>query len=296
MFSPRLRDALLLTFTQCIGRYDTSLNYMEGPFRGNELWNLADETLRKRSDEYHGFRFQAAENASDRVRQYFARASDAGFVDAMDLAVAIVAACAEGLHRETGEYELHQFRISLSASAALEQMDELLRSEGTVFRIGDGSIFVSTDDFTHQEAVMPALHALSHPGFENALREFHEALAHHRSGEFGDVLTKANHAFESTMKVIATKMNWAYAETDTASKLIAVMVSNGLFPSMRESALGALRTLLKSDLPALRNKTPSAGHGAGTRRADVPESIATYAITVAAANIRLLVTEWRRLS
>jgi hypothetical protein len=42
-------------------------------------------------------------------------------------------------------------------------------------------------------------------------------------------------------------------------------------------------------VPTLRNKTPSAGHGAGTRSAAVPEPIATYAIVASAANIRLLV-------
>jgi len=62
---------------------------------------------------------------------------------------------------------------------------------------------------------------------------------------------------------------------------------------MRESALAGLRTVLESDLPTLRNKTPKAGHGAGTRSADAPEAIATYAVTVAAANIRLLVAEWK---
>jgi len=62
---------------------------------------------------------------------------------------------------------------------------------------------------------------------------------------------------------------------------------------MRESALNGLRTMLESDVPTLRNRTTKAGHGAGTRSVEVPESIAIYAITVAAANIRLLISEWR---
>lgn len=212
----------------------------------------------------------------------------------MRSAVAIIHAVADQHHRSIDGYEQRQFGITLSGADALRQMDELLRTNGTVFRIVDGRVVISTDDFTFEEAIVPALHVLGLPGFENALREFHEALAHHRMGEYADALTKSNHAFESTMKVIASQSGWDYSEGDTANKLVAIMLNEGLFPPMLESALNGLRTMLQSGVPTMRNKTPSAGHGAGTRIANVPESSATYAITVTAASIRLLITEWRR--
>ena len=95
------------------------------------------------------------------------------------------------------------------------------------------------------------------------------------------------------MKVIAGKMRWPYEQTATAKKIIDVMMANGLVPVMRDPSLKALVTVLESDLPTLRNKMPSAGHGAGESQDVIPETVAAYASNVAAANIRLLVESYR---
>jgi hypothetical protein len=125
-------------------------------------------------------------------------------------------------------------------------------------------------------------------GFANARAEFHSALAHYRKGKFTAVLANANHGFESTMKIIASKTSRPFNETDTAAKLVNVMIINGLCPPMRQAALTGLRTMLESDVPTLRNKAPSSGHGAETKTPTVPVPIATYAIGASAANIWLL--------
>lgn len=273
----------------CIGRYDDSINYLHGSYGGNRLWAYISQTLLKTSDEYYNFPQKRGANAFERVYAFFHGSSDEGLIDALDLSAFTIDAAVDTLHQQTDNYDLGQAGVSLSAKSALAQIDDLLRRNGTIYRIVQNQVVVSTEDFTHEEATVPALQALTEPGFENALREFHAALANYRNRQYADALTKASHAFESTMKVIATKMRWTFNETDTASKLVSVMVSNGLVPQMRESALNGLRTMLESDVPTLRNKTPSAGHGAGARNAAIPEPIATYAIVASAANIRLLV-------
>lgn len=142
--------------------------------------------------------------------------------------------------------------------------------------------------------MIPALYRLSERGFENAAREFDEALNAYKAGRFADVLTKANHAFESTMKVIAGKMGWKCEPTGTAKHLIKVMIDNGLLAKMRQSALAHLQGLLESEAPALRNKTPSAGHGAGeATNPDVPEYLAGFGIQTVAANINLLIDAYK---
>jgi hypothetical protein len=288
-FSARLRDALFLTIRSCIGSYDESHNYVSGSYAGNDYWKYIDRELFTKSDEYHDLKQSVGENASQRLYRFFRSSSDAGLLDALDIASQLISAAVDNLHRSTDAYDQSRFGVSLSSSDALAQMDQLLRTNGTVYRVVGGKVVISTDDFTHEEAVAPALEALSQPGFASARAEFHSALAHYREGDFADALTKANHAFESTMKIIASKMGWPFNENDTASKLVKVMIDNGLCPPMRQSALTGLRTMLESDVPTLRNKTPSAGHGAGTKTPSVPAPIATYAIVASAANIRLLI-------
>jgi AbiJ N-terminal domain 4 len=288
-FSPRLRTALSLTFIDCIGRYDSSHNYVRGPYRGNAIWAYFNQTLLEKSDEYYDLRHERGANAFERIYSFFHGSSDEGLIDILDLGVQIIDAAVPNLHQQTDGYELNQAGVSLSAAGALAKIDGLLRENGTIYRVVDGKVVISTDDFTHEEAVVPALQALSLAGFANARAEFHAALAHYRKGEFADVLTKANHAFESTMKIISSKMRWSFNENDTAAKLVSLMITNGLCPPMRQSALTGLRTLLESDVPTLRNKTPSAGHGAGTKTPSASGPIATYAIVASAANIRLLI-------
>jgi hypothetical protein len=288
-FSARLRDAIFLTIRDCIGRYDESHNYISGSYAGNAYWGYLDRELFTQSDEYHTFKQVSGENASERVYKFLRYSTDAGVLDLLDVAAQLISTATDDLHRSADSYDQWRFGVTLSSSEALARLDQLLRVNGTIYRIAQGNVIISTEDFTHQEAVVPALQALAHPGFENALSEFHSALSHYRRGEFGDALTKANHAFESTMKVIATKMGWPFNESDTSAKLISVMLNNGLCPPMRESALTGLRTMLESDVPTLRNKTPSAGHGAGAKPATIPEPIATYAIVASAANVRLLI-------
>lgn len=288
-FSARLRDALFLAIRDCIGRYDESYNYISGSYQGNDYWKYIDRQLLTNSDEYHEFKQSSGSNAFERLYKFFRNSSDTGILDALDVATQLISVAVDRLHESTDDDERARFGASLSSCDALAQMDRLLHVNGTIYRIVQGKVIASTDDFTHKEAIVPALHALSRTGFENARAELHSALSHYRRGEFPDALTKANHAFESTMKVIATKMGWVFEDKDTAAKLVSVLMSNGLFPPMRESALNGLRTMLESDVPTLRNKTPSAGHGAGAKSAAVPEPIATYAIIASAANIRLLI-------
>lgn len=287
--SQRLRTALIITIVKCIGRYDDSINYVYPPYRGNNLWAYISETLLKKSDEYYDFQHKLNANAFERLWAFFHNSSDDGLVDALDLSVFTIDVAVDDLQQQTDRYELAQAGVTLSSKAALAELDELLRTNGTIYRIAQNHVVVSTEDFTHEEAILPALQALAEPGFENALREFHEALADRRNGRYADALTKANHAFESTVKIIASRMKWPFNETDTANKLTSVLLKNGLFPPMRESALTGLRLMLESDVPSLRNKTPSAGHGAGTKSSNLPEPVATYALVAAAANVRLLV-------
>lgn len=292
-FSPRVRDALFYLLRDTFGEYDEAPSYITGPFAGNALWERFHSTLLISSDEYHAFSRRANWNALENIFHFFRAATAPALIDALDYGVFLVAHGASSLHRSHSKYDLGRYGVTHSPSETLARIDDMLRSEGTIYRIADDEIVVSTDDFTHNEAIVPALQALAEPGFENALQEFHAALKDLRHSDYADALSKANHAFESTMKVIASNMRWPFNENDTANRLVAVMLQHGLVPTMRESAFNGLRMLLESDVPTLRNRMPSAGHGAGTQNPNIPAPIASYAVVAAANNISLLIALYK---
>jgi len=153
---------------------------------------------------------------------------------------------------------------------------------------------VSTDsDFLEEEALRPALSALSAPDFQGASEEFLRALEHHRKGLFPESLNECLKCFESTLKIIAHKHSWPYKQTDTASRLIQLCIDRGLVSSASQQQLSSIRTLLESGIPTLRNKR--SGHGQGIAKNDVPEHIAKYALNMTASTVIFLVESSHRL-
>lgn len=59
-----------------------------------------------------------------------------------------------------------------------------------------------------------------------------------------------------------------------------------MIPDYLQTQLGALRTLLESGVPTVRNKV--GGHGQGVEIMEVPEYLVAYTLHATAANILLL--------
>jgi hypothetical protein len=133
----------------------------------------------------------------------------------------------------------------------------------------------------HTMATKPALQLLSDPKFKTANQEYLEALDDYRKGDYGDCLTKSCSAFESVMKIVCDKNGWAYKQTDTAGKLIKIIVDNTDLDSYFEHPLIVIATL--------RNKH-SKSHGAGTQPKKVSQNLAQYALNSTAAAILLVAT------
>jgi hypothetical protein len=89
------------------------------------------------------------------------------------------------------------------------------------------------------------------------------------------------------MKTICEERSWAYTPTAQAKDLIKVIFDHGLVAPSLSSHFTALRSVMESGLPTVRNKT--SGHGQGSAPLEVPEYLAAYALHLAAANILLLV-------
>lgn len=294
-FSPQLRRNIASIFTDVIGWfYDGFLGIGNEEVESTKTWETFERFLLRESSAYAEYAEHKQPNlkADRRIKVFLRDARDSDVLDVLDLGVAIIENVVREFQRVHSQNMLQHCRVRLSPDAALAELDIRLRESGMVYRIADGVVIKSTDDFMHENAVVPALQALAYPGFESAAREFHEAFEAFRNGKFDIVLHKSLQAFESTMKVIAGKMGWPYDQTFTAKKMLDVMFANGLLPTMRDSAMKSLATMLESDVPTLRNKVPSAGHGAGEQKAEIPEALAVYALNATAANVRLLVDSY----
>jgi len=168
----------------------------------------------------------------------------------------------------------------------IEELNKRFLEHKIGYQFEAGKIVRLDSTYMHNEAVKPALMILSDPIFKGAQSEFLKAHEHLRNGRAEEALVDALKALESTMKVICSKHEWEYAEGDTAKKLIAVCLEHELVPAAVQSEFAALRAILESGVPTLRNKM--AGHGAGSQPRNVPTHIAAYALHLTAATIVFL--------
>ena len=76
-------------------------------------------------------------------------------------------------------------------------------------------------ELIHNTAIEPTLVLLANSSvFSSANKEFLEALADYRKGDYTDCITKCGSSFESIMKIICDRKSWDYKQTDTASTLL----------------------------------------------------------------------------
>ncbi|MBN8624542.1 MAG: hypothetical protein J0M17_03535 [Planctomycetes bacterium] len=162
------------------------------------------------------------------------------------------------------------------------------RPMGKLMHIQRPRIIKRGDEFVQTEIVQPAIELLKDSKFKGANEEFVKAHEHYRSKDYKACLVDCGKSFESTMKVICHHKKWQFDEhRDTASKLIKICVDNGLLPTHSEQQLTALRMLLESGVPTIRNR--QGGHGQGVQQNDVSPEMARYAMHLTAANVILLV-------
>jgi len=89
------------------------------------------------------------------------------------------------------------------------------------------------------------------------------------------------------MKAICHKRGWAYSQNDTAKKLIDICLVNGLVPAYLQTQVAALRSVLESGIPTVRNKL--GGHGQGAQQVAVPAYFVSYVLHLTATTILFLV-------
>lgn len=174
----------------------------------------------------------------------------------------------------------------LNSHEDINEINYRFREHGVGYQYESGKIIRIDSQFIHSEVVKPAMSMLSAKMYKGANAEFLSAHARYRSKQYGDCLNECLKAFESCMKAICDNRKWSYAEEDTASRLIKIIFEHGLISSFMQSHFSGLRSTLESGVPTARNRL--AAHGQGSKKVNVPEHIAAYAIHLTASNILLL--------
>jgi hypothetical protein len=212
--------------------------------------------------------------------------------DALDL-IEVTFSAADRLVRDV-RLDERKFYGLVDPDEAITELNGRFRQHGIGYEFG--KIIRIDSKYIHAEAVKPALSLLhgAGKGFSGPLQEFLHAHEHYRKGECKDAIIWACKAFESTLKAICTDRRWPFdAQKDSASKMIDTVVTNGLVPSFSQEQLTAVRKMLESGVPTVRNKT--AGHGQGPTPIEVPEHLARYALNMAASNIVFLIESHKAL-
>ena len=189
--------------------------------------------------------------------------------------------------RRLSAHERKRRGITVTATAAIDELNERFKRSGVGYAFEDGKIFRVDSELIHAEVVKPALRYLHQPGFAGAREEFLNAHAHYRAGENKEAITDANNAFESTLKCICDRRGWEYLSGARASDLLRVVRAHGLLPDYLDSSFDQLAATLKSGLPKVRSEEGAHGQGATPR--ETPDHVAAYALHLAAAKILFLV-------
>lgn len=187
------------------------------------------------------------------------------------------------------EMYLKKYRQKLyySLAEAIKDLNYRFRENGVGYQFTNNRIVRVDSQILHEGAITPALDLLSDKKFSNVNDEFLKALSHYRYRRYVETLNECSKSFESTLKIICALNKWPYNQSDTANKLIDIVLKNNLIPIYYQNELSAIRQLLESSVPMIRNK--NSAHGKGAINIDVPEHLASYMLYMTGATIKFLI-------
>ncbi|MCB2362238.1 STM4504/CBY_0614 family protein [Clostridium estertheticum] len=253
----------------------------------DEAWEFIHNTIAREL----GITYLGEYNTSfyNRCIYFLSKAEIEETLDIIELSFRII----DNGFRNLSYYDKSQKGIILDSDDAIIELNHRFKEHGVGYEFIKGEIIRIDNEFIHQEAVKPAIKLLYDGDFEGASDEFFNSYEHFRKGEYKEAIVDALKSFESTMKTICEKKSYTYDKTkDTASKLISILILNGLIPEYLSNHFTGLRTTLAAGLPTVRNKT--SGHGQGINTIDIPEYFVSYAINLAATNIVFLVNAYNK--
>ena len=119
----------------------------------------------------------------------------------------------------------HRYKnCRLSPDEAIAELNHRFQEHGVGYQYESGMMMRVDSQFIHEEIVRPALSMLSDPMYEGANAEFLSAHEHYRIRKYKECLNDCLKAFESTIKAICTQRGWKFNASDTAKRLIEIVI------------------------------------------------------------------------
>lgn len=210
--------------------------------------------------------------------KFLNKCNDEMFIDALDQILSIFHN--EGIIYIRGTYNSYIF------PEAVKETNDWLKYCNLGYRFENGQLIKVSNEYLHQEVIMPALKLISDNRFSVADSELRKSNEHRVADDFESAITEAGKALESVMKVICTIMGYQYDEKGSASSLLKTLKDNDYFPSFLENQVNTLINMLYG-LPTLRNKV---SHGAGTKERLIFDNYAAYAFHMLTSDIVFLIS------
>lgn len=279
-FPDALKVQIVHIWNDAIGHYD---RYNAS---ANELWGTIHDLLAR---EKGLFQLGMHGNPQDRVIDWFVKNSEADdILDMIELSFKAI----KIINGTKNEHVRRMEHIKSSADDAIEELNIRFREHGIGFQFEGEEIIRIDNQFIHGEIVKEALSLLAEPIFKKANEDFLSAHKSYRDASFKDSIVAAQRCFESTLKAICEKKQWAYQPGDRSSELIKLVRSKGLFPDYLGSGFDSYIAMMKTGLPNIRNN--AGGHGDSPEAPAVPSYIAAYALHLTASNVVLLAAAMKR--
>jgi hypothetical protein len=251
-------------------------------FQPNQWWHEIHRVVAREKGL-----FQLDEAGFDPFHKCTSFLLNASTKDALDL-IEVAFTFVDTALRRPHEHRRALFGLG-DPDSAINELNRRFREHCIGYEFAGGEIIRIDSKYLHAETVKPALQVLQGAGkyFSGPLEEFLKAHEHYRKGNQMAAILNAGKSFESTLKSICTARGWPFdSNKDGASKLLETVFSKCLIPSYLQTHFAALRSVLESGVPTVRNK--ASGHGRGATPTTVPDHLVAYVLHATAANIVLL--------
>lgn len=172
---------------------------------------------------------------------------------------------------------------------ALIEINERFKEHGIGYSYENGEIIRIDSTFVHSEITKPTIALLWNEKFSGANEEYMKAHDHYLHGRNKECLNDCLKSFESVLKTICKEKKWQFNQSDTSKKLIKICFENELVPSFTQNQFTSLQNLLESGIPTIRNKL--GGHGQGTEKITVDDTMTRYALNLTGSNIIFLINQ-----